>query len=196
MASYSVRRLEHQDLPTRVAWFSHPMVSSQIMLDAPLSLAATERWFSETLLNANRLDLVFEYSAHSHCQVVTMAGLAPIEYKHRRSEIYIVVDPERTCRGFGTLALRWMVNYAFRDLGLNRLFLYTMGTNARARRFYESNGFRAEGRLRAHALHQGKLVDRHIHALLHKEWQRLPWAAEEGAHLGHTCHEFEIPGDE
>ena len=196
MASYSVRRLEHHDLPTRVAWFNHPMVSSQIMLDAPVSLASTERWFSETLFNSNRLDLAFECSAYDRCQLVAMAGLAPIEHKHRRSEIYIVVDPMRTGQGFGTLALRWIVNYAFRDLDLNRLLLYTMGDNARARRFYERNGFRAEGVLRAHALHRGRLADRHIHALLHSDWQHMPWGAEEGPHIGHTCHEFDIPGEE
>jgi RimJ/RimL family protein N-acetyltransferase len=184
MEEIAARRLEFRDLPQRVAWFNDPSVSSQMMLRTPLSLADTEQWFHRSVLNTRRVDLVFtrrrsgEFASGEAVadEVVAMGGLTDIDPEHRHAELYIVTRPGFTGRGIGEQAVRWMCRHAFVDLGVNRIYLYTMGHNEGARRLYERLGFVHEGVLRRHVSHGGRFVDRHIQAILREEYERLALA--------------------
>lgn len=175
-----VRRLEQGDLPTRVAWLNSPEVYTQMIVDLPLSMAGTQQWFASNVLNDARRDFTFlSTSQDEQGRIVAMGGLTDIDYRHGRAELYIVADPSRMGRGFGTSAVRWLCNFGFLQLNLERIYLYTMATNAGARRLYERLGFVEEGVLRRHARHLGRLVDRHVHGLLRDEWERQPWCAQD-----------------
>ncbi len=62
------------------------------------------------------------------------------------------------------------LDYAFKTLGLNRVFLYTYKTNGRANHLYEKTGFVLEGTLRQHSWHNGQVCDRCIWGILREEW--------------------------
>ena len=52
-----------------------------------------------------------------------------------------------------------LINYAFQDLGLLRLYLFVLEDNTPAMRVYEKCGFIVEGKLRRHAFKEGKFKD-------------------------------------
>lgn len=174
-----VRRIEADDLTLRVKWFNTPMIHEQMPLNVPMSLAETQQWFARTLLNERRQDVVFlDENPEGKSRIVAMGGLVDIDRTHRRAELYLVVDPDLTGRGIGRVALEWLCNQGFSRLGLERIYLFTLASNSRARKFYERAGFVPEGILRKHLLHRGELVDRHVHGMLRSEWQELPWHRE------------------
>jgi len=176
------RKLEYDDLPIRVKWFNTPSVYLQMPLNVPVSLSETNKWFSERLLlNEARRDFAFDINKTNsdNSTLAAMAGLTSIDYQNLRAELYIVVNPDMTGRGIGQEALRWLCNFGFFHLGLNRIFLFTVKNNTGARKFYEKHGFKEEGILREHAFHHGKLIDRHIHGLLRSEWERFSWCNKE-----------------
>lgn len=183
----SARRLESSDLPTRVDWFNTPSVYSQMSLDVPISLSATQQWHAKAATNDARRDFCFEMRAEGdstdRAVVVAMGGLTDIDRAAQHAELYIVVDPHRTGRGIGAPSIRWLCNYGFIGLGLARIYLHTMPHNDGARRLYSRLGFVHEGILRKHAMHQGRLVDRHVQSLLRSEWEVQEWAAEDGLAL-------------
>ena len=170
----SVRRLEQGDLATRVAWLNSPAIYTQMVVDLPISLAATQQWFARTLLDDRRRDFAFLAPAGD---LVAMGGLTDIEPAHGRAELYILVDPERQGQGFGTPAVRWLCTFGFIQLNLSRIYLFTMAANEGARRFYERLGFVHEGVLRRHTRQNGVLVDRHVQGLLREEWEAASWRA-------------------
>ena len=55
--------------------------------------------------------------------------------------------------------MRLLLRHAFRDLGLQRVYLTVVEDNERAIRTYEQCGLVVEGRLRRHAYKQGQLKD-------------------------------------
>jgi RimJ/RimL family protein N-acetyltransferase len=55
--------------------------------------------------------------------------------------------------------VRLVVNYAFNQLGLRRIYLEVLADNASAIRLYEKCGFKVEGTLRRHVFKDGKLKD-------------------------------------
>ena len=57
-------------------------------------------------------------------------------------ELGIAITAKKQDRGYGTEAVRAVVEYAMERLGLNRVFLKVFPDNARAIRVYEKCGFR------------------------------------------------------
>ena len=82
---------------------------------------------------------------------------------------------DRAGGGLGDAFFRALVDFAFRDLGADRLWLDASAENPRAVRVYTRAGFRQEGRLRAHwhrpAL--GRAVDLILFGMLREEWEAL-----------------------
>lgn len=75
-------------------------------------------------------------------------------------------------QGKGAAFIAALVDYAFLDLGAQKLWLDASGENLRAQKVYTRAGFTEEGRLRAHwhrpAL--GRNVDLVIYGMLRSEW--------------------------
>lgn len=100
-----------------------------------------------------------------------LATLASINWVHRTCAFHIQVALGGRGRGVGGFALGGMLRPAFRDLGLNRVELDVLETNAQARRMYEKAGFKAEGTRRQAAFKDGAYVDVVQMSLLRKEWE-------------------------
>ena len=69
-------------------------------------------------------------------------------------------------RGIVTQAVRAMVQYAFGELGLHRVHAEPYATNPASARVLEKAGFRLEGRLRASAFKEGRIVDQLLYAIV------------------------------
>jgi len=62
-----------------------------------------------------------------------------------------------------------MVNYGFKNLNLNRIYLRVFETNARAIHCYEKAGFKHEGRLRQACFLDGEYKDVLMMSILKSE---------------------------
>jgi RimJ/RimL family protein N-acetyltransferase len=68
---------------------------------------------------------------------------------HRRAEVGILIgEPDARGRGYGTEAMRLLVDYAFTAAGMHSVMLWVYEFNPAARRCYEKVGFREVGRRR------------------------------------------------
>src|SRR5262245_61997852 len=68
---------------------------------------------------------------------------------NRTCELGITIgDRDYWSKGYGREVVRLLVDYAFRLLNMNRVWLTTNAGNERAIRSYSACGFREEGRLR------------------------------------------------
>jgi RimJ/RimL family protein N-acetyltransferase len=182
MSALAVRRLEEEDLRTRVDWFNDPSVYNQMSLNVPMSLSDTRRWFAQNALSESRRDFSFlSREGRDAGELVAMGGLTGIQLQSRQAEFYILARPGLTGRGIGGAAVRWLCNYGFLRLGLERIYGFTVEHSEDARRLYDRIGFAREGIMRRHIWHQGRLIDRHIHGLLRSEWERLAWRVDVAA---------------
>lgn len=85
----------------------------------------------------------------------------------------MIADPEYWGGGYGTDAMRTLLRYLFRQLGLHRVSLTTHATNARAIRSYGKNGFAVEGTLRDWQYFDGRWVDGILMAVLAPDFLAL-----------------------
>jgi RimJ/RimL family protein N-acetyltransferase len=75
-------------------------------------------------------------------------------------------------KGYGSDALRVVVSYAFRELGLYRVSLSVFSYNQRAIRAYEKVGFVHEGTLRSALYRDGQRFDMLLMGILRPEWEQ------------------------
>lgn len=82
----------------------------------------------------------------------------------------------RAGRGEGAAFVRALIDFAFRDLGAQKLWLDASSENPRAQRTYERAGFTLEGRLKAHWFRPalGRTVDLMLYGLLRDDWAAMP----------------------
>jgi RimJ/RimL family protein N-acetyltransferase len=93
-----------------------------------------------------------------------------IQAKNRNAMIGIAIGREHIGRGYGTDAMRVIVGYGFRELGLHRIALSVAEFNQAGIRAYEKAGFTVEGRRRESALHDGRWYDNVLMSILDYEW--------------------------
>ncbi len=96
-------------------------------------------------------------------------GIHPV---HRSAELQIRIGVvEEQGRGQGSEATRLLLDFAFRDLNLRRVFLHVFSSNARAVKVYERAGFRLEGRLREAVHVDGEYLDVLVMGILRAEYE-------------------------
>lgn len=162
-----LRKLQESDLQHRVAWMNDAAVYPSMGFTPPISLENTIRWYQANLTNSKRVDCVF---VNAPGDLLAMAGLTDIDYKSRKAEFYLFVNPNRQRQGIGRKATYLLCKYAFNVLHLNKVYLYTNDSNIGAQKTYEKVGFQLEGRLRSERLADGKYEDRLYYGLLARDF--------------------------
>jgi RimJ/RimL family protein N-acetyltransferase len=98
-------------------------------------------------------------------------SLRDVDRENGSAELAIVIsDRDFLSRGYGTDAVRCIVDFGFGELRLERIFLHVFDYNARARRSYEKAGFAVDAILRHARFHHGVHHDVHLMAILRDEW--------------------------
>ena len=79
-------------------------------------------------------------------------------------------DREFWGKGYGTDMMKLCLQYAFLELGVQRVSLGLHEYNPRALRSYEKAGFRLEGRTRQDMMREGKRTDTLWMGILREDW--------------------------
>lgn len=82
-------------------------------------------------------------------------------------------ERENWGKGYGTDAMRLIVQYGFIELNLQRVSLALHSYNERALRSYEKIGFKVEGAIRQDTLREGRRTDGIFMGILRGEWLAL-----------------------
>jgi diamine N-acetyltransferase len=167
-----LRPIERDDLPRFVEWFSDPEVRRHLLVYLPFSLAQEERWFEEMLGRLERqTDVLLAIETIDGVHVGNI-GLHSIDWKNRAAELGIVIgDRAYWSQGYGTDAVRTLLDLAFREMNLHRVFLRVDVDNARGIRCYEKAGFQREGTSRDATFREGVYHDQYVMSILESEFE-------------------------
>jgi len=79
---------------------------------------------------------------------IGMLFIKSLDWRIPKAELAYYIDKEYEGKGIVSKALEWLVNYAFNELKINKLFLRVAPDNKGSKRVAEKNGFVVEGILR------------------------------------------------
>jgi RimJ/RimL family protein N-acetyltransferase len=100
--------------------------------------------------------------------------LHTLAWRHRRAEVGYWLVPSARGRGIGKTAVGLLVEWAFAELGLDRIEIQTTPANAPARALARSLGFQEEGVMIARNLERGRRVDVVLLARVRASCHNLP----------------------
>ncbi len=166
-----LRGLREDDLLTLARWEMDPgrMATSSNWVVPPSETAAKERVAKWCANDKDDLGFAIE-TVDDPPVLVGSIGLWGARPKDRCATIGISLGREHTGHGYGTDAMRVIVDYAFREMGLHRIQLQVAPFNQAGIRAYEKAGFVEEGRHRASVWHDGQWYDEVLMSVLDQEW--------------------------
>jgi RimJ/RimL family protein N-acetyltransferase len=166
-----LRPLGEADVPLLARWYTDPEVVhwSHLSEDPPelRTLDAHRERYRAIRDDSRRIPWCIETLEGT---AIGDCGLVDV-HAHGRAELAITIgEKDWWARGYGTDAVRAVLDFAFDALLLRRVYLITDADNDRAIRCYEKCGFRREGLLRAHRLRDGRPLDMWMMAVLCEEY--------------------------
>lgn len=167
------RAVEREDLPRFVAWLNDPEVLRGLLLYLPLSLNEEENWYESMMKRpTDEHPMVIEIQQADEWLPIGNCGFVKIDWRSRSGEVGIFIGEKRLWnQGYGTDAMRLLLQHGFHTLNLNRIALDVYDTNLRAVRSYEKAGFVHEGRKRQAIFKGGKYIDILQMSVLREEWE-------------------------
>ena len=105
-------------------------------------------------------------------KLIGTIGLEDVNYINRTATLGIFIgDKNFRCNGYGTEAIRLLLDYGFNYMNLNNIKLDVMEFNERAIKCYEKCGFKEYGRRRKFSFINGKYYDRIEMDILSEEFK-------------------------
>lgn len=163
-----LRPVEERDLPHLARWRNDPENRRFFFSPFLINPGGQKQWYENLLKDRNRIILMIDTREG---QTVGMLGLDKIDWRNQEAEsgIYLL-DPAERGKGYAEEAGLLMIDYAFRELNLHRLYAVIYEFNRGVIAMAELFGFQREGVLRQSAFSAGKFHDKVILGLLREEW--------------------------
>ena len=170
-----LRHVEREDLPQFMEWLNDPEVSRGLSIHIPLSMDEEESWYEQVLKSPNEeRPLCIEAKHEDGWKLIGNSGLFPVDWRNRNAEFGIFIgDRTEWNQGYGTEAVKLILEHGFSTLNLHRIFLRVFADNQRAIRVYEKIGFVHEGRHRQAEFHGSQYHDILFMSMLRSEWEEL-----------------------
>jgi methionyl-tRNA formyltransferase/RimJ/RimL family protein N-acetyltransferase len=136
----------------------------------PVHESQHKAWFEDI---QNRKDMViFGIRLIKDNKLIGSCQLHSIDQVHRSAELQIRIgDTSERGQGYGIEAVRLLLEFAFNDLNLHRVYLHVFNTNRIALNLYEKAGFKKEGVLREAAHINGEYIDMSVMGILREEYE-------------------------
>jgi diamine N-acetyltransferase len=176
-----LRASERSDIPTFVRWFSDPEVTENLDMIGVMGMANEEIWF-EDMIKRPMIEQVLVIEAKIESSLsgepaswfpIGTIGLFEVNNTNRHAELGISIgEKDYWNLGFGSEALRILLNAGFNKYNLHRIELRVHARNLRAIKAYEKVGFVHEGVKREATFCDGVYMDMLTMSVLKPEWDQ------------------------
>lgn len=157
-----IRDFIFSDIPNKIKWINNPENNLYLHYDLPLEYNKTVEWYY-TKNNNIRKDCIIEVNNNP----VGLIGLLNIDNINKKAEFYITLgEPSYKRKGISTVATQAMIDYAFNELKLHKVYLNTDYDNIAAQKLFEKVGFICEGIFIDDLMYRGKFINRIRYAIL------------------------------
>ncbi|MBI5840531.1 MAG: GNAT family N-acetyltransferase [Chloroflexi bacterium] len=135
----------------------------------------SEKWIKERIEKDTEKEesQAFRFSIRTLVEDKLIGGVSLWVHSWTHSEAWVGIalgERDFWGKGYGTDAMRLIVQYGFVEANLRRISLGLHSFNARALKSYEKVGFKMEGMARGDGLRDGQRYDGYYMGILREEW--------------------------
>ncbi len=139
-----LRVLEKSDIDFLHRLYNNPDIMNFWFKEAFYSKSTLEAYFEKQLKDSQTKSFILQNGD----EIIGLIQLLEVENIHRKAEFAIMFDPLKQGKGYALKATNLAIEYAFRTLNLNKLYLYVDAINEKAIHIYEKAGFVQEAFLK------------------------------------------------
>ena len=152
-----IRVMERRDIENARKLHNDPSVLRQLTDVRIVSEAEQESWFLAMSKSSTSRRFIIEEVEGG--DFVGVFRLVHLDMGNRNAMVGLDICPEKRGKKYAKIIYQWVFDYLFNDMGLHRLGLVTLESNAVAIKLYGSLGFQEEGRLREAIWRDGRFQD-------------------------------------
>ena len=166
-----LRPMTEQDTDNIIKWRNAPSVMENFIYRTPFTREAHLNWYHNRVLTGDVAQFII-VDTDTNTDVGSVY-LRDIDKQNQKCEFGIFIG-EESCRGkgIGTKATKLILDYAFKELKLNRVFLRVFAKNERAIKSYEKAGFIHEGTFKDDVIIDNVAYDMVFMAVLKEQWEK------------------------
>ena len=164
-----LREQREEDAPFFAYWFNQPQVMFQCGFEKP-----TDEENERKIINVNHKsgDSVWFTITDLDGNIIGETGLLRMFPAWHQADLTIIIpDPEMQHKGYGSEAIRIMLDMAFHEYEMHRVSIGVVGLNIDALEFYKKIGFRQEGILEEAYYYNDEYSDFIMMRILNREWK-------------------------
>ena len=151
-------------------WFNQPKVMFQCGFEKPTSLEEEKTYIN---VNHRSEDSVWYTITDLDGNIIGETGLLRMFPTWHQTDLTIIIpDPEMQHKGYGTEAIRIMLDMAFKEYEMHRVSIGVVALNTDALEFYKKIGFKQEGVLEEAYYYNNEYSDFIMMRILSYEWER------------------------
>jgi RimJ/RimL family protein N-acetyltransferase len=164
-----LRPLEQKDLEINYRLFNNPQLRRFLLLPFPITKSGEKEFIGK--MSTLKDGVVLSVILKKRNRLIGNISLFSINHISRSASMGIAIaDLSMASKGYGTEAMRLMVDYGFKTLNLHRIGITVHEFNIRAIKAYKKLGFVEEGRMRDVYFWDGRYYNDIQLSLLENEW--------------------------
>lgn len=150
--------ITYNDTDDIVRWRNKDSVRRFFIYREEFTAESHKRWLEDTVMTGKAIQFIIREKKTN--LKIGSVYLKDIDKKNRKCEFGIFIgEEEKTGIGYGREAALLATNYAFKQLGINKVYLRVLSENLRAYKSYLSSGFKKEGVFEQDVWIEGKAYD-------------------------------------
>lgn len=167
----TLRALTAADLDTLYKWINDRDLVRFNNSFVPISESSHKLWFESKCNDSTRSQFMFMINRNDTNVTIGSCQINEIKLIERSASLQIRISSnDQRGKGFGTAAVKLLLDFCFYDLNLNRVQIDCFATNLVAQKSYLKSGFKIEGTLRQAAYINSKWLDIIIMSILRDEY--------------------------
>lgn len=167
-----LRAIEFDDLTQLRDWRNIPIFRKHFREHRELGLGNQQAWYEKTMKSPN--DFMFVIMDLERNEPIGACGLLYTNWVIRAADFSFYIGRDEVyidTKGYAFDATKLLVNYAFDDLNLNKVWMELYEFDKKKLDFFvQKLGFKQEGKLRENCFSDGRYWDSIIISMLHQEW--------------------------
>lgn len=164
----SLRKLKIKDLKYMLEWMNDPNIINNFRFDKSKTTEENVKNFIENSQN-DQLNLHYAI-VNEFDEYLGTISLKKIDMTDFNAEYAIVLREKAIGKDIAKDATNALLNIAFNEIGLQKVYLNVLSDNIRAIKFYEKMLFKYEGEFKNHIFNNGKFMNIKWYSMLREDW--------------------------
>lgn len=161
--------LKEKYLPLMVKWRNDPSVSKMLFDRGRFTLSKQKAWYEKIKKDKTRKQFIILENKNK--KPIGAINLMNIDYKNLHCDWgYYIGEIDYRMGGYAIEAEYLILNYAFNNLGMNKVYCNTLSYNTKVINIHKKFGFSIDGILRQHYKENDKFTDIILMSILKDEF--------------------------